>query len=210
MTHVFARVAGFNLTVVPHAPYRMRYADAASIAIDVEYLSPNGQLFARLIPDRGGYKSKLDQDTKSLLDVLDVEAGPDLNEWRIETTVFTCCWPRGYAVCSTSFPKDPAPFDFVGGNGELIYVQHPRHLPDVGEMAAPDQTVIKVARTADSQWVDLEYDHNGIRWRKRHEVVILLDRRVAVTMQSPAQFAGDAVTAAQQVARSLAPYRGIA
>ena len=204
--HVFARVAGFQLTVVPRAPFRIRHAGSPPNAIDIEYHSPNGQLFARLIPHDGGYKSKIDQHTESLFDVLDVETGPDINHWRIETTIFTCCWPLGYALCSNNFPNDPGPFDLVGPNNEMIYIQHPNNLPDVAELCAPDQTVVNIKRNAESEWIDLEYDHAGLKWRQRHEVITLLDRRVAVTMQSLSQFADDAVIAAQEVTRSLTPY----
>lgn len=205
--HVFARVAGFQLAVIPRAPFRLKHANEPPTAIDVEYESASGQLFARLIPDNGGYQSKLDQHTQSLFDVLDVETGPDINHWRIETTIFTCCWPLGYALCSNNFPNDPGPFDLVGNNNELIYIQHPDNLPDVAELCAPNQTIINIERTAESQSVDLEYDHHGLRWRQRHEVTTLLGRRIAVTMQSPSQYADDAVMAGHQVAQSLAPYK---
>ncbi len=204
--HVFARVAGFCLAVVPRAPYRIQHAADSSTAIDVEYQSPTGRLFARLIPDNGGYKSKLDQHTQSLYDVLDVETGPDINHWRIETTVFTCCWPIGYVLCSTNYA--PSPFELLGTNGELIFIRHPKRVPDVAVMCAPGQTVINLKRNAESEWIDLEYNHDGLPWRQRHEVVTLSGSRIAVTMQSPMQFANDAAIAAQQVAQSLASYEG--
>jgi hypothetical protein len=208
--HAFARVTGFGLSVIPRAPYRIQYADETSHAIDIEHQSPNGPRFARLIPDNGGYKSKIDQHTESLFDVLDVESGPGINQWRIETTIFRCCWPSNYALCSNNFPNDPGPFDLVGTNHEMIYIQRPDNLPDVAKMCAPHQTVINIERSAESEWVDLEYDHEGLLWRQRHEVITLLGRRVAVTMQSPSQFADDAVIAARQISRSLTSHENAA
>lgn len=207
--HVFARVAGFKLTIIPRAPYRLRYAEASPNAIDVEHFSPGGRRFARLIPDNGGYQSQVDQQTRSLFDVLDVEPGPDLNQWQIETTVYTCDWPRGYALGSTRYPEDPAPFDLIGSHRELIYIQHPRRLPDVAQMVAPNQVVVAIERTPDRESIDLEYEHDGIPWRQRHEVVSIADDRFVVTMQSPLPFAEDATRAAQQVARSLVRYEGV-
>lgn len=203
--HVFARVAGFHLNIVPHAPYRIQHADEPPNAIDIEYQSPSGQLFARLIPDHGGYKSKIDQHTKSLFDVVQVEAGPNINHWRIETTLFTCCWPLGYTLCSNNFPNDPGPFDLFGRNNELIYVQNTENVPDVAAMCAPNQTVINIERNTESESIDLEYHHDDIQWRQRHEVITLLGRRIAVTMQAPSQFAASAVIAAQLVSGSLTP-----
>ncbi len=201
--HVYARVAGFCLAVMPRAPFRARHADEPATAIDVEHDSPNGRLFARIIPDKVGYQSRLDRVTESLSDVLDIEAGPDIDHWRIETSIFTCCWPQGYLLCSNNFPDDPGPFDLVGVNSELIYIQKPKVLPDVEEMCAPNQTVLEVYRDADSEWIELAYDHEGVPWRQRHEVVTLLGDRFALTMQCQSQFAKNAVVAAQQVARSL-------
>ncbi|MCA9038574.1 MAG: hypothetical protein KDA91_25790, partial [Planctomycetaceae bacterium] len=112
--HVYARLTGFGLAVIPQAPFRIQYAPGDGDAIDVQHQSPQGQRFARLIPDQGGYKSKIDQYTDSLYEVLDVEKGPDTDQWRIETTIFTVAWPRGYVLCSNNFPQDPGPFDLVG------------------------------------------------------------------------------------------------
>ena len=203
--HVFARLAGFGLTVTPFAPFRMRYAEEPADAIDIEYDSAEGRLFARLIPDNGGYKSKIDQNTKSLYDVVDVDPGPDWGYWRIETTVFTCGWPAELALCSNS-DAVPSPFDLVGDHGELVYVQHPSRVPDVADMCAPNQTVLNMERGSDADWIELEYEHGGAVWRQRHVVVEREGRRLAVTMQSPLDYSAEAATAAHQVARSLALY----
>lgn len=204
--HVYARVAGFHLTVIPRAPFRIWKAPDPPTAIDVEHLAPTGRLFARVIPDNGGYKSKISQNTPSLYDVVDIEAGPEIPQWRIETSVFTCDWPSDYQLFSNNFPKDPAPFDLVGPHAEMIYIQHPRTIPDVSAMGAPHQTVIHIERNIESEWIDLAYDHEGIPWRQRHEVVSFLDGQIVVTMQAPLQFAEQATAVAHAVARSLRPY----
>lgn len=203
--HVYARIVGFGLAVMPRAPFRAGYADEPATAIDVEHHSEKGVLFARVIPDGAGYKSKVDQHTKSVLDVVDIEDGPDTHNWRIETSVFTSCWPHGYMLCSNNFPDDPGPFDLVGVHDELIYVQKPKVMPDVEEMCGADQTVLDVQRGEDSEWIELEYVHEGVSWRQRHEVITLRDQRFVVTMQAPAECAEQAVGVAQQIARSLCP-----
>ena len=207
--HVFAHLAGFGLAVIPRAPYRVQRIDKTLDVIDVEYQSPNGKLFARLTPDNGGYKSQLDQHTGSLFDVLNIEVGPDVKSWRIETTIFSCCWPIGFALCSNNFPNDPGPFDLVGDNNELIYIQHPKRMPDVEQLRVAHQTVISVKRTAESESIELAYDHDGLPWHQRHEIVTLLGRRIAITMQSPSKFAERAVNAARQIAHSLAPNQSV-
>lgn len=202
--HVFARIAGFGLIVTPHAPFRVRHADESAAAIDVEHDSLKGRRFARVIPENGSYECKIDRVTESLSDVLEIQPGPDTDDWRIETSIFTCCWPHGYLLCSNDYPNDPGPFDLVGVHDELIYIQKPKVMPDIEEMCGPDQTIVNTGRDADSGWIELEYDHEGVSWRQRHEVVTLPGCRFVVTMQSPSQFAGEAVATAQQVAQSLA------
>ncbi|QDU36710.1 hypothetical protein Mal4_09990 [Maioricimonas rarisocia] len=204
--HVYARLAGFQLAVIPKAPFRIQHTPDPPDAIDVEYHSPDGRLFACLIPDSGGYRSKVNQQTRSLYDVLDVDAGPDLDHWRIETSKFTCCWPAGYTICSNNFPQDPSPFDLLGPHREMIYVQQPKRLPDVAEMCAPTQKVIRVERTDTSEWIELAYDYDGTPWRQRHEVLTLAGDRIAVTMQAPEEFADAASAVARDVAQSLAAY----
>jgi hypothetical protein len=180
--HVFTRIAGFRLCVIPRVPFRICRADAEPGGIDVEYHSLNGGRFARLLPKDGGYTSLLDDRTESLFDVLDVEPGPDLDYWRLETTVFTCAWPEGYALHSNNSPEAPGPFDLVGGNDEVIYVQHPRQLPAIEEMCAPNQSIKQLVKDSDSEWIELEYTHEGSPWFQRHEIVSLPEQRVAVTL----------------------------
>lgn len=203
--HVYTRLAGFQLAVIPRAPFQIKRYDAPLGVIDITCQSPDGRLFARLTPKDGGYTSQLDQQTPSLYDVLDVEDGPALNDWRLETAVFTCAWPHGFALLSNNFPHDPGPFDLFGNNHEMIYVQRPRHLPGIEEMCAPYQTVRHIEKNGDSEWIELDYTHDGTAWIQRHEIVALPDARYAVTMQAPEAFAEEAAKAAHQLAGSIAP-----
>lgn len=204
--HVFSRVAGFQLIIIPRAPFRIKHGDVDSHSIHVAYESPGGQLLATVIPDAGGYRSELGENTISLLDVLDVERGPETAEWRIETSLFSCCWPQGYALCSNNFPNDPGPFDLIGPNREMIYVQHPKTLPDVADMCGPGQSIVGIERGADAEWIDLQYEHDSRFWHQRHVVVRNTDGRIAVTMQAPVAFAEAAMEATDAVVRSLKPY----
>lgn len=162
-----------------------------------------GTLFARVIPNEGGYTSKIDQYTQSLYDVLDIDVGPDIDAWRLETTVFTCVWPHGYAVCSNNFPDDPGPFDLRGPNNELIYIQSPRELPALEAMRTPTQKITHIERRGESGWIELEYTHDGAPWCQRHEIVALPNRRLVVTMQTPRRCQERATTAAVEIAGSL-------
>ncbi len=207
--HVYARLAGFGLIVVPRAPFEIRQAAESAGQLRVEYRPGNGKpMVVQLIPGEDGYQSKLCENTQSLFDVVDVKAGPAINQWRIETTVFTCCWPGGFALCSNR-PGDPGPFDLIGQRGEMIWIQQPRRIPDVADLCAENQAVINIERGDAWDAIDLQYDHDEQSWRQRHIVVSLQDRRIAVTMQSPAEFADEATAAANKLAASLTAYEEV-
>lgn len=204
--HVFVRISGFRLTVVPRAPFRIERAASTPGTVQVEHDSPQGRLTALLVPKDGGYTSKLSQSTAALGDVLDVTSGLDLDEWRIETTLYACRWPTGYVLCSNAYPRDPAPFDLVGANGEIIFVQNPQRMPVLEEMCAPGQTVKRIEKSDRSQWIELEYQHDDRMWVQRHEVLALSGHQMAVTMQALEPFAQDAIIVAQELARSIVPF----
>jgi hypothetical protein len=174
--------------------------------VQVEHDSPQGRLTALLVPKDGGYTSKLSQSTAALSDVLDVTSGLELDEWRIETTLYACRWPASYVLCSNSYPRDPAPFDLVGANGEMIFVQNPQRMSALEEMCAPGQTVKRIEKSDRSQWIELEYQHDDRMWVQRHEVLALPERKLAVTVQAPAPFAQAAIIAARELARSIVPF----
>ncbi len=204
--HVYTRLGGFRLTVIPRAPFRIERTESVHDAVDVSYHSPRGRLFARLIPHEGGYKSQIDQHTASLYDVLDVEPGPDLDDWRLKTSVFTCAWPRGYVLGSNNFPHDPSPFDLVGKNHEMISIQQPRNMPALEAMCGPNQTIEHIEKSAEGEWIDVEYSHNGDEWMQRHQIVAAEDLRFVVSLQAPRPHFSMAAIAALQVAQSITPY----
>jgi hypothetical protein len=198
--HVYIRLAGHHLLVMPQAPFRIQRTEGEPTALDVEYFATEEPRFARLIPHEGGYQSKVDQHTTSLNDVLDVASGPPLTDWEIQTSVFCCAWPLGYALCSTNFPADPGPFDLVGPNGELIFVQSPAHAPALDQMVAPGQQIVRIEH---GQWVELSYAHDGETWLQRHQIMRLLNRPFVITMQAPHEHAKTTIDATLQIAATL-------
>lgn len=205
--HVYARVSGFGLTVIPFAPFQMIRSDEVDHALDIQHSQQQHRLFARVIPDGDGrYKSQIGQATESLYDVADIAPGPHSTDWVIETSVATCRWPAGYELCSNNFPDDPGPFDLIGPYQELIYTQQPRRMPDVKDMCAPGQTVLDIQHTPASDWIELQHSHEGAMWFQRHEVVKTLQHPMAVTSQCRAEFRTGTTAAARQVAESLTDF----
>lgn len=189
---------------MPLAPFRVLRSDEDADALDVEHESDAGPRFARLIPDgSNGYTSKLDADTPSLREALEVGPGPAAAEWRIATSVFTCLWPAGFAVCSNQFPRDPGPFDLIGADGETLWVWTPRTAPPLEELRAPYQRLHASGSVGDVRWAEFVYEHEGETWIQRHCETHALGARAFVSVQALAASADAARQAALDVARSL-------
>ena len=77
-------------------------------------------------------------------------------------------------------------------------------VPPPEQMVGPDQTLLGHG----SDWVELEYQHEGVAWRQTHRVVAGIEEyRVLVTAQGPAEHFPLADVAARQVAESLQRFR---
>ena len=203
--HVFARIAGHRLAIVPQPCYEIARADHPS-AVDVRCRWENRWLWARITPDNGEFIWQLGEGTASLADVLDVVTGPDLDDWRIETSRYLCAWPSGFRIQATDFPRSPSVFDLIGPGGSLVYVQSPnRKIPAIEELVAPGQEIVGFDRGELIESVELAYTHDGEPWRQRHLVLTRLGREYAVSMQCRAGFADVAIAAATLVATSLVP-----
>src|SRR5262249_15527559 len=136
--HVYTTVCGFGLRVIPKAgPYRYRLG-ASPAEVDVEIRVGDSWLFARVVATDGGYRRKLSPATPALASVADVEMGPRLDEWWLDTSVFRVPMIAGWTAMSA---EGPCPFDLLGPGGSLIFVQTPRHIPPLAQMRAPGQSV---------------------------------------------------------------------
>ena len=211
--HVYIRLAGHGLIVIPRAPYSIIRSnecgeagleELSTSAIDVEYFSPDGTLFTRLLPDsNGAYRSKVDQYTNSPLDVVDVEAGLVAGDWQVQTSVYSCGWPAGYSIVSNSFPNDSSAFDFRGREDELIFFQTAHQIPDVEQFCAPGQRIVHVERSAEFDSIMLAYEIDSEPHRQCHLVVKLAERHVVCTAQCRAHRADACFEACRSTALSF-------
>src|SRR5262249_24709483 len=167
---------GFGLRVIPRAPCRVTHGPARE-ALDVHHDSAAGPRFARLIADGGGYRSKLDAATASLAEVLDVERGPIAGDWELETSSFRVAFPAGFTLCSVP-AGSWSPFDLLGPEGSLVYVESPRSMPEPATMVGAGQRISSLGEG----WVEVTYAHEGAAWWQRHQVV----GRQVFTAQAPA------------------------
>jgi hypothetical protein len=208
--HVYARLSGCGWTLVPLAPYAIDRVHDRPNGVRVRHESPDGLREALLVFGGNLPDVELGKGTQALEAVLDLQEGPHLDHWRVETTVFICRWPEGFALTSPASPGTP--FELHGPDGALVYVQGPvrvDRLPPLNEMVGPGQSVRRYGRTARGGWVELEYEHEGERWRQTHRVLEdTSGYALVVSAQAPVGAAGLAEAAAEEVAASLAPYEG--
>ncbi|MEU4215179.1 hypothetical protein [Actinoplanes sp. NPDC026623] len=118
--HVFARLTGHGLALVPHWPYTFERLDAGSDAVAVTRWRDDGPARAIVVPG-----------------IVDVGPGPDHPFWVIETSNFDVAWPSGFSIESTADPY------CLAGEGETsITVQGPVHVADPDKLVGAGQTVI--------------------------------------------------------------------
>jgi len=175
--HVFTVVSGFGLRVVPFAPFRASLGPSPHV-LDVECDAVVGEArFARLSADGGGgYTSKI-AEVSSLHDVVEVEAGPKSDHWRLETHAFSARLPTGATLHSTP-PGDPSPFLLVAPGEIALYLQSAHGAPRLSAMCAPGQEVTEESEDS----IALTYVHAGEPWLQRHSTRA---PGVVVTVQSP-------------------------
>ncbi len=208
--HVYARLSGFGWILVPRAPFRVERLPGRPRSLLARHDSPAGPRQATISLEEARPVVELGSDTAALNEVLDLLEGPVRDHWRIETTVFTARWPESFAL--TSAPSPGPPFDLHGPDGALVFVQGPigpARLPALTAMAGPGQKVKRHGSSPGWGWVELEYTHEGIRWRQTHRV--LEDGHgyaLVVTAQTPERWAELTDAAAEVVAGSLRPYDG--
>jgi hypothetical protein len=204
-SHIFTVASGFGLRVVPKtAPYRFSLSPTPP-GIDVERAVGGRWLFARVVPEQGGYRSQLDEHTPALAEVADVGAGPDWDRWWAETSHYRIPLLPGWTLQAADEPNAPGVFDLLGPLGMLIYLQTPAHPPALTEVAAPGQQVVASGDGPRSQWVELRYVHVGEPWAQRHHLMRIGSRNLVVTAQSHVSHMPVALRAQEALVAAVVP-----
>ena len=120
-------------------------------------------------------------------ELVDVETGTHPGAWRIETTVFSCRWPEGFALAHD--PSAMSPFLLLGPADAMLWIDGPiqaaRATP-IEKLAAPGQNVREVRESADAARIDLDYLEDGVRFWQRRVVVRWSEEKVLVlSAQAP-------------------------
>ena len=207
--HVFARISGYHLTIVPLAPFEYRQSADDDHLLVLSHTTSSTTKQATLRADNDGYRVKLAPCTTSFDEVADLTPSAQAGAWVIETSLFAVSWPRDFAFVSPPDAGSPSMFDLIGQDNALIYVQGPfqkTRLPALTDMGAPGQAITATGTTNERQWVEFAYEHEAVAWLQRHYVIPFShNRALVVTMQTPQMHAGRTIAAADLIVQTLAP-----
>ncbi|WP_238011195.1 hypothetical protein KZZ52_22130 [Dactylosporangium sp. AC04546] len=192
MRHVFARLAGYGLVLMPHWPYTFERHPVSEGGVQVTRWTDDTPSRALVVPS--------EPETATTSHAVDVEPGPDHPAWLVETSRFGLWWPAGFTVDSPQDRSDRTPFYLHGPEGALIFPQGP--VPAVA-LADPDVLVAEGQTVADRRTdsdgttvVELTYDHEGAAWWQTHVALRYgEDRILLLTGQSPLHLAETVRTA---------------
>lgn len=205
MGHVFARLTGFGLTLVPIWPYNFKRSPHTPDSVTVTHWAGETAQTAT-VTGTGDVPAVVVTGVETADQVVDVLHGPDERVWRIETSPYSVKWPEGFEIESPP-EGDDSPFHLWGPDRSLIYPQGPLNrdrIPPLTELAGPGQTILAQQRLPAFDAVDLAYQHEGADWRQSHHLVPFSDDRVLIiTAQAPADHAHLTRQAAEIVARSV-------
>jgi len=215
-THVFARLSGHGLTLIPLSPYRFeRAGGSAADAVRLTHAVPEGTravtVTPRPMPRPGAPRVACAPGTASLEEVGGLQEGPWLDHWRIETALFTLAWPEGLALQSARDDHRPPAFELHGEQGALMFFQGPfgaEKLPPLARMAGLGQRVVATGEGPRHRWVELHYRHEGRAWVQRHALIDLRPGSTLVlSAQAPEEAARRTMAQMEEVARSVQPGR---
>lgn len=202
--HVYVWISGYGLTVVPFAPYEIKFGTDGPATLDIRHFTSKGNLFARLIADQmGGYRSKIDQHTKSLFDVTDIAEGAKAPYWQIETSWFCCNWPEGYSLFSTEYPDDSVLFEMTNNHNDLIFIQNGMNAPQLSDMYSPEQRVININESTNT--IEIEYDNQDNTFYQRHQKIIKNNINIVLSAQSLYERSRTVTSVAASIAESIQP-----
>jgi len=194
--HVFVRLIGYGAIVTPYTPFRIMRHGGREAQLHVQSAGREQILdFANQLP-------------ATIPMLLDVEHGPNTNNWQLETSLYTAPWPPGFDLVSTRDAASPAGFDLVGAEGAaMIFVQGPFSVqPDVRTFPTSDQRQKGVGQVGDYTWIRVAYSHEQQDWEQAHIVCRLgAARWLVVSTQAPARQADATFSAATELAVRLKP-----
>jgi hypothetical protein len=204
MAHVFARLSGFGLVVTPHPRYRLeRVAGSPETVLRVATTAAESADASDVVDLSAVARGEASSER---IDVAPGRPGPG---WRVETGVFTCAWPDGFALSHD--PDGLSPFLLLGERDAMIWVSGPvteERVRPIEKLAAPGQTIRAVAGAEGAERIDVEYEAEAEAWWQRRYAIAWGEGR-ALVLTAQARRADEAPVrdAIDLIERSLSPYQ---
>jgi hypothetical protein len=171
--HVFTRLAGHGMVLMPHWPYRFERLPGEPHTVRVVRGLPDGPAWTVVRPG----------EPVEPHEAVDVADGPAHDHWEIQTSVVNLRWPVGFRVDSPVDEGDQTPFYLHGPGEAAIFAQGPvprERCADPESLVAPGQTLLR----HDEQSIELAYEHDSEPWWQAHRLVPYgSDRTLILTAQ---------------------------
>lgn len=173
--HVWARLAGHGLIIVPQAPFR--YTQDPD-GLSLEHAGSRARVVCSDPP----------QLEPGLERVADAErsAAQQGKPWRVQTTTFQACWPPRFALLSEDQPPG---FQYLDPFDGFVFLQGPfdgERIPPVSGLIAEGQELVERGESP-CPWIGVAYAHDG---RTHHQRVFRVPFEqggvVLLTAQAPA------------------------
>ena len=161
MGHVFIRLSGFGVRLLPYWPYEFERDGEQGDRVRVTHWNEAGRV-------RATVDSRQPQSTEG---IVDVSSGPEHQYWRVETTRYAFTWPDGFIVGVSANADDPKPFYLYGPDEAQIFPQGPlptEKLPDGASWTGPGQELVAQYHVDDIEVFELDYEHDASPWWQTH------------------------------------------
>jgi len=178
MGHVFTRVSGYGVSLLPE-PGTSLSAIETPTAVRIR---TSGEPECTISIDSA--RRALGNHTSIFEAGIELTSGTDAGAWQLETSVFTCDWPRDLELVVPQEAPDP-PFYLLGSGEMSIWINGPvprDRIPTSEKFRSAGQTVRKTGRTGDAEWIEVSYAHDGESWMQRYHFVPWISREVLVAV----------------------------
>lgn len=178
MRHVFTRVSGYGVALLPECGTSL---SETAIPTSIRIRVPGEQESTISIESA---RRELAGQTSIFNAGIELTAGTGTPSWQLETSVFTCDWPRGLELVIPEEAPNP-PFYLLGPGQMSIWINGPLSrdkTPTAEKFRASGHAIRKASRTGEIDWIEVAYPHDGESWMQRYYVVPWKSREVLVVV----------------------------
>ncbi|WP_203908037.1 hypothetical protein [Rhizocola hellebori] len=161
MGHVFVRLSGFGMRLLPYWPYEFERDGETPDRVRVTHWADASRLTATVDS----------QHRESAEGIVDVSPGPEHQYWRAETGIYGFTWPDGFVIGVSVDANDPTPFYLFGPDEARIYPQGPfptEKMLDAAGWTGPGQKLAAQYHLDDIEVFELDFEYADSPWWQTH------------------------------------------